>query len=216
MSRTLYIVGTGGFAKEAAQLADAVMHDGAPWTEIAYLCEAPATVGQPMPFGKVVGTDELLLESSESLDVIIGVGIPGVRRRIAQRLRARANLNFPNLVHPRAILDTRYVSMGEGNLVTAGCIFECDIRIGDFNVFNLNTTVTHDTVIGSYNLFNPGCNLSGHLRIGDACLCGVGTKIIENLSIASNTVLGAGSVVVRSVEAEGLTLMGVPAKSLKC
>lgn len=215
MNRRLHVIGTGGFAKETAQLADAVCRVSKQWDEIVYLCASPALVGTPMPFGPVIGTEELLLSGGEPLDVAIGIGMPSVRQRVAGELGRLAHLRFPNLIHPRATFDQKHVSLGLGNLVTAGCVFTCDITVGDFNVFNLSTTVGHDAVIGSFNVFNPGCNLSGNVRIGDACLGGTGCQVLERITMPSRTVLGAGAVLVKSIAAEGGVYAGVPAKQLR-
>jgi sugar O-acyltransferase (sialic acid O-acetyltransferase NeuD family) len=168
-----------------------------------------------MPFGRVVGTDDLLEAVRVPVDVAIGVGSPAARRRIALQLRRHHHLRFPNLVHPRAVIDLQAVRLGVGNFVAAGCVFTCDIAVGDFNLFNFNVTVGHDAVVGSYNVINPGTNVSGGVQIGDACLCGTGSQILQRLGVASATVLGAGAVLVRSTTEEGLVLAGVPARPLR-
>ncbi len=212
MSKRLYIIGTGGFSKDTAQLADSVNRATSQWDEIVYLAADAASVGSPMPYGRVIGTDAMLATMNEYVDVVIGVGVPAVRERIATQMRRFSHLRFPNLVHPKAEFDAQHVQLGVGNLITAGCVFSCDIVVRDFNVFNLSATVGHDAVIGSFNVFNPGCNLSGNVNIADSCLFGTGSQAIEKLSIASNTTLGAGAVLVKSVLVEGQVLTGVPAK----
>lgn len=215
MNRRLHIIGTGGFAKETAQLAEAVLRGSKRWDEIVYLCEDDRQVGKHMPFGIVIGTEDLLFADNGQLDVTIGIGLPSVRKRVAEKFGHLSHLRFPNLIHPRAVFDPNHVRIGVGNLITAGCVFTCDILVGDFNVFNLNTTVGHDAVIGSFNVFNPSCNLSGNVRVGDSCLGGTGSQILETISMSSSTVLGAGAVLVKSVESEGGVYAGVPAKQLK-
>jgi serine acetyltransferase len=97
--------------------------------------------------------------------------------------------------------------------VTAGCIFTCDIRVGDFNLFNLQTTVGHDAQIASGCVINPSVNLSGGVVVGDRVLIGTGAQILENRTIGSGATIGAGAVVTRDVEA-GTTVVGVPAKPI--
>ena len=215
MSRVLYIVGTGGFAKEVAHLANAI-NATAPrrWRTIEYLAHTDAEIGKPMPYGEIVGTDKLLALSNAPVDVAIGIGSPAARARIAAHIALLPHATAPNLVHPRAGLEHSHVKLGIGNLVTHGAVFTCDIAVGDYNVFNLNSTVGHDVRIGSFNVINPGCNVSGGVQIGDGCLLGTGCQILENLQVASHVVIGGGAVVARSIEAAGI-YVGIPAKALK-
>lgn len=214
MTRPLYIVGTGGFAKEVGLLAGEIAAAGAArWSEILYLAERADEVGRTLPYGRVAGTDALLETLDGPVDVAIGIGRPALRRRISQRLAALPNVGRPNLVHPAAGLDPRFVGLGGGNLVTRGVVFTCDISVGDDCVFNLNCTVGHDARIGSYVVVNPGCNVSGDATIGDAVLLGTGCQVLEGLSVAADTTVGAGAVVARSIDRAG-TWVGVPARPL--
>lgn len=214
MHRRLHIIGTSGLAKEVAQLADTIRYaTSAPvWDEIVYISQDTAEVGKTMPFGVVAGTDALLLTATEPIDVAIGIGLPAVRRRVARVLGQLPHLCFPNLIHPKALVDQRWVRLGIGNIVAAGCVFTCDVEAGDFNLFNLNVTVGHDARIGSYNVFNPGCNLSGNIRIHDACLAGTGSQVLERIQLASDCTLGAGGVLTKSCNVEGTVLTGIPAR----
>jgi sugar O-acyltransferase (sialic acid O-acetyltransferase NeuD family) len=211
---TLYILGTGGFAKEVAFVASEINAASRTWDEIAYLCETADGLSKVMPFGRVAGTDKLLATLSRPAHVAIGIGKPNVRRRLGSLIAANPSLTAPNLVHPLAGLDPTHVKLGCGNVVTRGAVFTCDISAGHFNVFNLNCTVGHDVRIGSFNVVNPGCNISGGCSIGDACLFGTGSQLLEGLTIADETTVGAGAVVVRSVTVAERTMVGVPARAL--
>ncbi len=214
MTRPLYIVGTGGFSKEVALLAAEIAAAGhARWSEILFLSDRVEEIGRTMPLGRVAGTDALLDTLASPADVVVAVGTPVVRRRIAERIAALPRVSMPNLVHPGAGLDPRWVTLGRGNLVTRGAVFTVDITVGDNCVFNLNCTVGHDTRIGSHLVANPGCNISGGATIGDAVLLGTGCQVLEGLSVASDVVVGAGAVVTRSIDAPG-TWAGVPARLL--
>lgn len=212
MSRTLYVIGTSGFAKEVGQLAHDINAAGLQrWRAIEYLAEHESEIGRPMPFGEVTATDAVLAGLATEADVAIGIGRPATRRAIAARLRVMPRVGLPNLVHPQAAVNLAHVRLGVGNVVTRGVVLTCDIEIGDFNVFNLNSTVGHDAVIGSFNVVNPGCNLSGGITLGDACLLGTGCQVLEGLRVASESVVGAGAVVTRSIDAAGM-YVGVPAR----
>lgn len=210
----LLIIGTGGLAKEAAQLARRIDPAGTRWSQIFYVTDDEKQLGALLPFGKVRYGDGEVQQRKQPADVVIGVGHPSPRRAIAQRLLGNSALNYPNLIHPALEIDPHHVALGIGNMITQGVVMTCDIRIGDFNLFNWNTSIGHDSRIGSFNVINPGCCVSGAVDVGDACLLGTGCRVLEGLQIASNSTLGAGTVVTRSIVKPGV-YVGVPARWLK-
>lgn len=215
MSIELLIFGTGGMAREAAQLARQVDPAGIRWSRISFVAEDKSLLGCRFTYGEVRFTDAVVQSCAMTADVVIGIGHPRVRREIAQRLSSKSNFSFPNIIHPSVDIDMSCISIGRGNIVTKGVVITCDIKIGDFNLFNWNTTVGHDVSIGSYNVINPGCNLSGNVVLENACLIGTGTQVLENRVIASDIIVGAGSVVIQSLTEYG-TYVGVPARKVKC
>lgn len=210
--KPLYIIGTGGFAKEVGQLAHTINATRPRWSSIQYLAEDKSQIGGVLPFGKIVGTDELL-NREEEVDVAIGIGRPSIRRSVAGEILRRPWLSAPNLIHPRVDIDNRWIRMGVGNIITCGVILTLDIVVGDFNVFNLNCTVGHDASIGNYCVINPATNISGGVKIGDECLIGTGAQILEHVSIVGGTTVGAGAVVVKTIAEPGI-YVGVPGRRI--
>lgn len=215
MATELLIIGTGGLAREAAQLARQIDPDAIRWNQISFVAEDHSSVGQRFSHGEIRFTDAKLHSYVANADVVIGIGNPKVRREIAQSLSDHSKFSFPNLIHPSVDIESICVRMGQGNLVTKGVVVTCDIEIGDFNVINWNSTIGHDVSIGSYNVINPGCNLSGHVSVGDECLIGTGTQVLEHLVIVGGVIVGAGSVVTRSLVDRG-TYFGIPARQKVC
>lgn len=212
--RPLYVIGTAGLAREMAQLVLQLADAGARWDFRGFIGEADDQVGLDLRLGRVVGTDAWLLDRDEPADLVIGIGRPGIKARVAAAyLEHGSRFGFPNLVHPTAVLDPRFVQLGIGNAVTAGCVLTVDIEVGDFNLLNLQTTVGHDARIGDANVLNPSVNVSGGVRIGDRVLVGTGAQILEGLEIASDATVGAGAVVNRGVD-PATTVVGVPARPL--
>jgi acetyltransferase-like isoleucine patch superfamily enzyme len=211
----LLIIGTGGMAREAAQLARQVDPYAINWSNISFVTEHVDELGHRYAYGDVRFTDEDLMARTEPADVVIGIGHPLIRRAVARRLLPLNYLSFPNLVHPSVDIDGSCVRMGKGNVVTKGVVLTCDITIGSFNILNWNVTIGHDVSIGSYNVINPACNVSGHVTVADACLIGTGSQILERRTVCDGVVIGAGAVVAQSLTAEG-TYVGIPAKMLAC
>ncbi|OGO15141.1 MAG: hypothetical protein A2Z14_18160 [Chloroflexi bacterium RBG_16_48_8] len=214
MRRKLFILGTSGLAREMAMLAEVVNSREHRWEIAGFIAKDLAEVGKDLGIVPVVGDDTWLLTQDIEADIVIGIGYPGVKFKVIQSyLEQRDRFSFPNLVHPSAYLDYRRVEWGLGNAITAGSNFTCDIQIGDFNLFNLNSTVGHDAIIGDFNVINPGVNISGGVKIGSRVLFGTGCQVLENLTIGDEVIVGAGAVVTKDIP-EGLTVVGVPAKPL--
>ena len=171
------------------------------------------TVPRGLPY---LGTDGDLLGGSSVGDVALGIGIPALRARVvALYLAESERFHFPNLFHPRAVVEPEddRVVLGRGNVLCAGAVLTCDISIGDFNHFNLNSTVGHGATVGNGTVINPGANISGGVRIGNQVLVGTGAQILENVEVGDHAVVGAGAV-VRNRVIEGETVVGVPARAL--
>jgi sugar O-acyltransferase (sialic acid O-acetyltransferase NeuD family) len=214
MPAELLIVGTGGLAKEVAQLARRIDPQGLRWSRMAYVTRDRGELGTALPFGSVAYLDDEVTQLARTVDVVIGIGTPTVRRMVAERLRHNPQLEFPNLIHPGTELDPGLVKIGCGNMITQGVAMTCDIHLGDFNLLNLNSTIGHDSRIGSFNVINPGCRVAGHVHLADECLLGTGCCILANLSVCSQTSIGAGAVVTKTIIEPGV-YVGIPARRMR-
>ena len=214
MVRNLFIVGTGGLAREMAQLVLQINTIEKKWHFSGFISETEEEIGRSNKWGSVVADDKRFLEDELEADVIIGIGHPAVRKKICETYRKfKERLHFPNIIHPKANFETAKITIGMGNVITCGCTFTTDITLADFNLFNLHSTVGHDAIFGSYNVINPSCNISGSVEIGSSVLLGTGCQILESVKIGSGSRVGAGAVVTKDVKI-GTTVVGIPARQL--
>ena len=140
------------------------------------------------------------------------MGSPAVRRKIVEKLRANANISFPNIIAPDAKI-SEFVKLGEGCIICYANIITVNIEIGDFFLSNRCCTVGHDCVIGDYVTLNPMVSVSGNVTVESGVDIGTGANIIQAKTIGSDSVIGAGAVVVADIPA-GCTAVGVPARPL--
>lgn len=212
MKENIVIVGAGGFGREVQWLIERINAQGEQFHLLGYIDDGVecGTIVDGLP---VLGNMEYLLSYHDRLAVACAVGSAKTRRSLMNKLQDKANLIFPNLIDPSALCSDR-IMMGHGNIICAGNILTVDIRIGDFNIINLDCTIGHDAVFESYITVYPSANISGCVTIGAGTEIGTGSHIIQGITVGSDTVVGAGAVVIREIPSE-CTVVGNPAKPIK-
>jgi sugar O-acyltransferase (sialic acid O-acetyltransferase NeuD family) len=215
MSRPLLIVGTGGYAKEVAQIARRIDPQLKVWHSICYVSNSPDEIGQARPYGTIDYVDADLLSGVVTGDVILGIGDSGPRRRAASQYAQVQALSFPNLVDPSVEIDHGLVSLGKGNVIHRQSVLTCDIVIGDFNLFNKGCIVAHDVRVGSFNDIHSAASLHGWSRLGNGCTVGAGARVLPRVSVADATTIGAGAVLLGADSEPGHVYVGVPARRLR-
>jgi len=206
------IFGTSGMAREAGDIA----------------CELglePIYVARDqIELCKCTFPGLIILESDvdKHLDMgyVIGVGDNGIRQRIAGRYAER--LNFVNLIHPSASFgkgQRELIEAKRGVIVCGGVRFTNNIHVGDFCIFNLNSTISHDVVIDECVYVAPGAHIAGNVHIEARAWIGIGVAINqgnESLKrrIGADTTIGSGAVVVKDCDPNAI-YTGIPARRRK-
>lgn len=143
---------------------------------------------------------------------VIGVGDPTLKRTLVTRALSSGLTASNTIIHPKATVQD--CEVGVGGVITAGCVITTNVKIGNFVVLNLNSTVGHDSNIHDFVQVNPGCHISGNVTLEEGVSLGTGTTVIEKIKIAKNVKTGAQAAVVKDILESG-TYVGVPAKSLQ-
>lgn len=205
------IVGTGGFAREVLTLINAINFQAPKYEMIGFV---GLNNKQIIHGFSVIGSDDDINKTKDSLSLVIAVGDPLMKKHIREKFD-NPFLCFPTLIHPSvAIGDQESIRFGEGCIVCAGSFLTTDINVGKFVTINLQCTIGHDTVIGDFSSFMPSVNISGEVKIHNGVYIGTGAKVINQIEIGQSTVVGAGAVVTKSLP-DRCTAVGVPAKPIK-
>lgn len=208
MKEPLYIYGAGGLGKEILSLVRGLDH----FEPVGFLDDG-IRKGTVVKGLRVLGGLDALNAFATPVNLILALGDPA-SKSILVKMIDPSRVYFPVIIHPSAILqDEASTSIGQGSIITAGCLLTTDIKVGSHVLINLNTTIGHDVEIGNYTSIMPGVNISGEVTIGDGVLIGSGASIINNVKVGNFSKVGMGAVVIRDVGAE-MTVVGIPARKI--
>jgi sugar O-acyltransferase (sialic acid O-acetyltransferase NeuD family) len=210
-AQRIVIIGAGGFAREVLDVYEACNATGnGPYEVLGFVADHPdpGTLVNDLP---VLGPLDWLNGRSDLL-AICAIGDTGTRR-VVVREAAHLGVGFHTIVHPDA-KRTRWIEVGIGTVITAGCILTNRIRVGDHVHLNIDSTIGHDVVIGDFVTIAPGVHVSGNVILEPGCNVGTGAVIIQGRRIGAGSVIGAGAVVTTDIPADSVAV-GVPAKVIK-
>lgn len=206
--KRIAIVGAGGFAREVLTLLLSI----GGYEIIGFV--APNASKASINGYPIIGTDEEINRTKESLNLVIAVGDPHLKKEIRLKY-TNPLLSFPTLIHPSVIFgDKSMIIIGDGCIICAGTIITTNVAIEDFVTINLNCTVGHDARISNYCSLMPSVNIAGEVHLGSSVYLGSGSNVINQIKIGENCIIGAGAVVVDDIPS-GSTAVGVPAKPIK-
>lgn len=211
--RDLYIIGAGGFGRETAWLVERINEVEHTWNLKGFIDDNEELQREIFGGYSILGGVEYLKELKSDAWVVIAVGNAEMRKRCARRLASFEHLASATLIDPGVELSDS-VSVGEGSIICAGTIITVDVRIGSYNIINLDCTVGHSAEFSDFVTLYPSVNVSGNVKIGDGTEVGTGTQIIQGITVGERTVVGAGAVVIKDIESD-VTVVGNPAKVIK-
>lgn len=208
MKPAILVIGSGG---HAVVVADALLAAGERvlgFTDVDASRHGLSVCGLP-----VLGDDRVLAAHSQG-DVLLAIGIGGVRgepgRRLVQERLLAAGWRVCGVRHPSAIVSP-FARLGAGVQLMAGSIVQPGAEIGDGAIVNTAAVVEHDCAVGPYVHVAPRALLCGNAAVGGDSHVGAGAVVRQGLRLGARTVVGAGAVVVQDYIGGG-QLVGVPAR----
>ena len=145
-------------------------------------------------------------------EVLVAVGDSSARKKMVNSLPPETQ--YGRLIHPTATV-SEWVELGEGTIITAGCVVTCNIKLGAHTHLNLNTTIGHDCEIGDYFTTAPSVNISGSCSFGKCVYFGTSSSVRQGISICDNVTIGMGGVVVKDIVDEGVYIGSPVTKLIK-
>lgn len=77
-------------------------------------------------------------------------------------------------------------------------------KVGDNNLFMVNTHVGHDCIVGNNNVFANGVGIAGHVTVGDNAVLGANSGVHQFCRIGSGAMLAAYAAVSEDVVPFGM------------
>jgi UDP-perosamine 4-acetyltransferase len=152
---------------------------------------------------------EEALRSPADTEMIVALGNPDLRRKLAERILERG-VPLLNAVHPSAVIMAS-ATLGCGIMVGANAVVNSNARIGDNVIINTAAVVEHDCIVGDCAAVGPGAHLGGRVKLGEAAFIATAAVILSRVSIGPRTVVGAGAIVTKDLPGHVLA-WGVPAR----
>ncbi len=162
---------------------------------------------------EVIGNCEWLLKRTHLTNVVVCIANVYTRKKIVERLKENNNIVFPTIIAD-SVKTSKYNEIGEGCIICDYSILTVNIKIDDFCIVDVDSTVGHESHINKYVTLYPSVNVSGNIEIGECTEIGTGSNIIQKINIGSNVIIGAGAVVIRDIP-DNCTAVGTPAKPIK-
>jgi sugar O-acyltransferase (sialic acid O-acetyltransferase NeuD family) len=206
--KSLVIVGAGGFCREVIWLA----RETSVWQVTGILDDDPSMHEKVCCDVPVLGTVSDWTKFSESW-FVVAIGSPRVRKNVVERMLALGDVKYATLIHP-SVMMSEYVSVGEGSIITAGCILTTQILLGRHTIINLLTSVGHDVRTGDYCTLAPHTAVSGNVTMGDGVDVGTGALLIQGRTLGRGSSVSAGAIVSKDI-AENVFAAGSPARQIK-
>lgn len=112
-----------------------------------------------------------------------------------------------------------WLEIGDDNKIREACSFHRGTvqdkgltKIGNRNLFMVNTHIAHDCVVGDDNVIANNVGVAGHVKIGNHIIIGGNSGIHQFCKIDDFALVGGASLILKDVAAFNM-VSGNPAKS---
>ena len=206
ISRIL-IVGAGGFGREVLQWARDAWPEHASRIAGFLSAERDRLTCHEGSLAILADPDRYEPQAGDAL--LLAIGIPIVRRQVAESLTSRG-ATFLTLVHPTAIV-VPTAAIGEGSIICPYAIVSDSARVGAFVLMNYHSSLGHDASAGDYAVLSPYATLGGNAHIGDDVFMGLHASVGPGRRVGACSKVSANSCALSDAPAESI-IYGAPGR----
>ena len=203
----ILIVGAGGFGREAYRWACDAWPEHIPRIAGFLSADAGALAGhENLP---PILCDPATFTPAPGDAFVLGIGVPGTRRRVAEDLASRG-ATFLTLIHPTATV-TPSAILGPGCIICPHAVISDAAVLGACVLVNYHASLAHDCQAGDYAVLSPYATLGGSATIGDDTFLGLHASIAPRITVGDGSKVTANSCCLHSAPA-GSLIHGVPGR----
>lgn len=201
--RDLFIVGAGGFGREAVWTVERINRANQQplWNVIGFADDDPKKATGNFEGYPMLGSVEKASKDHPGSSVFIAIGDNKIRAEIYKRLRGH---DFPALIDPSAQVSPT-TEFKHGTFIAPEAVVSVGTDIGKFVIINARAGVGHDTTVGDFANICPGVSLSGHTTIGEGAFMGTNSCTAPGMTVGAGATVACGTPVLKNVE-PGATL----------
>jgi len=203
----IIIVGAGGFGREVLQWARDAWPEAS--SRIAGFLSAESDRLNRHDCSLEIIADPDRYEPQPGDAMLLAIGIPVVRRQVAESLRSRG-AEFLTLVHPTAIVAPT-AAIGEGVIICPYAIVSDAAQVGAFVLMNYHSSLGHDASAGDYSVLSPYATLGGNAHIGDDVFMGLHASVGPGRRIGARSKVSANSCALADASHDSI-IYGVPGR----
>jgi sugar O-acyltransferase (sialic acid O-acetyltransferase NeuD family) len=205
--RRIIIVGAGGLGREVLNWARDAWPEHS--SKIAGFLSADNDRLNGHARSLPIVSDPDCFEPQSGDGLLLAIGIPETRRRVAESLLAK-NAVFLTLIHPTAIIAPT-ASIGLGSLVCPHVIVSDCASVGRFVLLNYHASLGHDSSAGDFAVLSPHATLGGNARVEADVFMGMHASIAPGKIVGPRSKVSANSSALHDTEADSI-VFGVPGR----
>lgn len=208
--RDLFIVGAGGFGREAVWTVERInkASQQPQWNVIGFADDDPAKAEGNFEGYPMLGSCEKASHDYPGASVFIAIGDNAIREKIYRQLRGH---DFPALIDPSAQVSPT-TEFKHGTYIACEAVVSVGTDIGKFVIINARAGIGHDSKVGDFCNVCPGVSLSGHTTLEDHVFMGTNSCTAPGMNVGKGATICCGTPVLKNVDS-GITLS--PFGSLK-
>lgn len=193
--KDLFIVGAGGFGREAVWIVERINNAAQQplWNVIGFADDDPSKAKGNFEGYPLLGSVDTASKDHPGASVFIAVGGNDARRRLYAQLRGH---DFPALIDPSAQVSPT-TEFKHGTLISVEAVVSVGSDIGKFAIISSRTGIGHDAVVGDFCNLAPGVTVSEHAIVGQDVSMGANSCVARFVTIPDGSTIPCGAAVLK-------------------
>lgn len=198
--RDLFIVGAGGFGREAIWTVERInaAFQIPAWRIIGYADDNPKwKKGDNYEGYPILGSVEEASHDNPGASVFVAIGNNVKRADIYRRLRGH---DFPALIDPSAQVSPT-TDLEHGVYIASGAVVQVGATLGKFTLVGAKCVVGHDAAVGDFVNLGPGSAVAARVRVGARTSFFANASTMPGVEIGEDSSVSCGTGVKESMPA---------------